>query len=84
MKDTNLWNFPYSSEIPQTLETERVFVLIRESPSLAWSCIYGAIAYILFLGVGVVGLIFYNIWNNRELEKARQRQKDERCRDTGV
>lgn len=36
------------------------------------------IVYIVCLGVGVAGLIAYNIWNNRDLQKARQR----RCRDS--
>lgn len=42
------------------------------------ACILGVVFYIIFLGVGVAGLVVYNIWNNRELQKARE----ERCRDS--
>lgn len=51
-------------------------------PSRAWSFAFGAIGYVLFLGVGVACLVVYNIYNNRTLRKARQKEEDERWRDS--
>lgn len=50
--------------------------------SVAWSFILGAMAYGLFLGFGLAGLVVYNIWNNKILRKARDIQESERRRDS--
>lgn len=50
--------------------------------SVALSGILGAVFYFLFLGMGVGVLVAHNIWNNRDLQKVRQKEADERCRDS--
>lgn len=50
--------------------------------SVAWSFAWGAIGYVLFLGVGVACLAIYNIYNIRTLRKARQREKIQVWRDS--
>lgn len=52
--------------------------------NVAWSFAFGAIGYVLFLGVGVAYLVFYNFYNNLALQKARQRQEIELWRDSLV
>lgn len=55
---------------------------LRMALSVAGSFILGTIAYGFFLGLAVAGLVTYNIWNNKSLQKARKAQEIKRCRDS--
>lgn len=52
--------------------------------NVVWSFVLGGLAYGIFLGLGVAGLVAYNLWNNKCLLKAQQALEQEReyCRDS--